>query len=157
MDAKDRHVLAAAISPDADILLTDNPRHFPGERMAENGIELMRAGELLLPLAGEHPDKVRTAHEATVRYSHKAEADVLATLEAIIGKDAAEILRGPSRCPATPALPNCDPVRRAEPGCSREVPVGHLRRVGAPTSIWPPSSPNLSVASSPRNDPSRSR
>jgi predicted nucleic acid-binding protein len=93
MDAKDRHVLAAAISADADILLTDNTRHFPGEWMAENGIELMSAGELLVRLAGEHPDKVRNAHEVTVRYSSKAEADVLATLEAIIGKDAAEVLR----------------------------------------------------------------
>jgi hypothetical protein len=36
---------------------------------------------------------VRNAHEVTVRYSSKAEADVLATLEAIIGKDAAEVLR----------------------------------------------------------------
>lgn len=31
MDAKDRHVLAAAISADADILLTDNTKHFPRE------------------------------------------------------------------------------------------------------------------------------
>ncbi len=29
MDAEDRHVLAAALSADADILLTDNTRHFP--------------------------------------------------------------------------------------------------------------------------------
>jgi hypothetical protein len=29
MDAKDRHVLAAALSADADILLTDNTKDFP--------------------------------------------------------------------------------------------------------------------------------
>ncbi len=29
MDAKDRHVLAAAVSVEADILLTDNTAHFP--------------------------------------------------------------------------------------------------------------------------------
>jgi predicted nucleic acid-binding protein len=37
MDAKDRHVLAAALSADADILLTDNTKDFPSKWMAERG------------------------------------------------------------------------------------------------------------------------
>ena len=37
---KDRHVLAAALSTDADILLTDNTKDFPAEWMTRKGIEL---------------------------------------------------------------------------------------------------------------------
>lgn len=93
MDAKDRHVLAAAISADADILLTENTKHFPRDWMIDHGIELMDAGELLLRLAERLPDKVRRAHEKTVRYSPKSEAEVLATLAAALGKDAADAVR----------------------------------------------------------------
>ena len=42
MDAKDRHVLAAALSADADILLTDNTKDFPGQWMAEQGLQVSR-------------------------------------------------------------------------------------------------------------------
>ena len=51
MDAKDRHVLAAAISTGADILLTDNTPHFPAGRMADHGIELIDSQGLLKRLA----------------------------------------------------------------------------------------------------------
>jgi predicted nucleic acid-binding protein len=43
MDAADRHILAAAISADADIILTENTKHFPGVWMSDHGIELMDA------------------------------------------------------------------------------------------------------------------
>jgi predicted nucleic acid-binding protein len=74
MDTKDRHVLGAAISADADILLTENTRHFPRDWMTDHGIELLRAGELLIRLAERYPDKVRAAHEKTVRHSPKPES-----------------------------------------------------------------------------------
>ena len=93
MDAKDRHVLAAALSADADILLTENARHFPREWMADHDIELLTAGEVLTRLAEHFPDKVRAAHESTVRHSPKSDAEVLATLEAIVGKLAADTVR----------------------------------------------------------------
>lgn len=93
MDAKDRHVLAAALAADADILLTDNVKDFPAEWMAEQGIELLTAGQLLIRLADGFPDKMRAAHEKTVRYSPKPEADILATLEATAGKYAADAIR----------------------------------------------------------------
>lgn len=38
IDAKDRHVLAAALSADAELLLTQNVRHFPKEWMSKRGI-----------------------------------------------------------------------------------------------------------------------
>lgn len=92
MEAKDRHVLAAALSADADILLTDNIKDFPAQRMAGQGIELLTAGQLLPRLAEDFPDKMRAAHEKTVRYSPKPEAAVLATLEATAGKYAADAI-----------------------------------------------------------------
>jgi predicted nucleic acid-binding protein len=94
MDSKDRHVLAAAISADADVLLTENTRHFPRDWMAGRGIELLTAGELLVLLVGVFPDRIRAAHEAVVRHSPKPEADVLATLEAIVGREAGDVIRG---------------------------------------------------------------
>jgi predicted nucleic acid-binding protein len=93
IDAKDRHVLAAAISADADILLTENTKHFPRDWMTDHGIELMDAGELLLRLAARFRDKVRRAHDKAVRYSPKPEAELLATLERIVGTAAANAVR----------------------------------------------------------------
>ena len=93
MDAKDRHVLAAALSADADILLTENTKDFPAQWMAEQGIELLTAGQLLIRLADRFPDKMRAAHEKTVRYSPKPEAAILATLEVTAGKYAADAIR----------------------------------------------------------------
>lgn len=93
MNADDRHVLAAALAADADILLTENVRHFPREWMSEHGIELLTAGELLVRLAEQVPDKMQAAHELTVTYSPKSATDVLATLEAIVGDHAADAIR----------------------------------------------------------------
>lgn len=93
MDAGDRHVLVAVLSADADILLTENTKHFPSEWMTKHGIELLSAGELLVRLAGTFPDKMRSAHELTVSYSPKSATDVLATLEAIVGDHAADCIR----------------------------------------------------------------
>lgn len=89
----DRHVLAAVVAADADILLTENVRHFPRVWMSDHGVALLTAGELLTRLGQQFPDKLRAAHAATVRYSPKPEAEVLATLEAIVGEDAASIVR----------------------------------------------------------------
>lgn len=61
--------------------------------MAGQGIELLTAGQLLTRLAEDFPDKMRAAHEKTVRYSPKPEAAVLATLEVTAGKYAADAIR----------------------------------------------------------------
>ena len=37
--------------------------------LAEQGIELLTAGQLLIRLVERFPDKMRAAHEKTVRYS----------------------------------------------------------------------------------------
>lgn len=93
MDAKDRHVLAAALSADADILLTENTKHFPRDWMIGHGIELLTAGELLVGLATRFPDELRAAHATTLRYSPKSEADLLATLERSAGPSSVDAIR----------------------------------------------------------------
>ena len=76
MDAKDRDVLAATISVDADILLTQNTKHFPRMWMTERGIELLNAGELLTRLAEHFPEKTPAAHQQAVRTSRTPEAEI---------------------------------------------------------------------------------
>lgn len=61
--------------------------------MAERGIELVDSGTLLQRLAAEHPDELREAHRMTVERSPKTEDQVLATLERIIGAEAANAVR----------------------------------------------------------------
>lgn len=94
MDAKDRHVLAAALSTNADILVTENTKHFPRGWMAEHGIELLGAGELLVRLAEHYPDELRAAHARVLQSSPKSEADLLATLKRSAGPSAADAIRG---------------------------------------------------------------
>ncbi|WP_406022298.1 PIN domain-containing protein [Nocardioides sp. NBC_00850] len=93
MDAKDRHVLAAAVSAEADILLTDNIRHFPRAWMDGRGIELVGSGDLLIRLAESVPGKVRSAHDVTLRHSKKDESDLLATLARCVGDPAVAAIR----------------------------------------------------------------
>lgn len=93
MDAHDRHVLAAALSADADVLLTDNIRHFPRDWMTEHGIELLGASDLLIRLAGLYPDRISAAHARTVQLSPKSEAEVLASLERSAGAAAREAVQ----------------------------------------------------------------
>jgi hypothetical protein len=56
-------------------------------------MELLTADQLLVRLADAFPDKMRVAHEKTVRYSPKPETAILATLEATAGKYAADAIR----------------------------------------------------------------
>jgi len=46
-DAADRHVLAAAIAAGADVIVTDNVRHFPSTACEPYGIEVQTADEFL--------------------------------------------------------------------------------------------------------------
>lgn len=110
MDAKDRHVLAAALSAEADVLVTDNVRHFPRGWMVEHGVELLTAGQLLARLATTFPDQIRSAHHRAVRYSPKTEADILVTLEGIVGAAVTAQIRTLAAPPAD------DPDTEAEGG-----------------------------------------
>ncbi len=93
MDDKDRHVLAAALSANADLLLTQNTRHFPRDWMAKRGIELIDAGTLLTRLAADYPDILREAHRLGVRSRPQTSEQVLAILERDTSKDVAAVVR----------------------------------------------------------------
>ena len=93
MDSGDRHVLAAALAAEADVLLTQNTRHFPQDWMAERGIELLTAQDLLIRLAAASPVDLRAAHAQVLRFSAKTETEVLATLERSVGRAATGAVR----------------------------------------------------------------
>lgn len=93
MDAKDRHVLAAALSAEAEVLLTQNVGDFPREWMAKRGVELVDAGMLLVRLAAEYPDALREAHRLGLESRPQTEEQVLAILERIVGVDATNVVR----------------------------------------------------------------
>ena len=78
MDAGDRHVLAAALSARAEILLTDNVDHFPRQWMAKRGIGLVDSGTLLRRLAEGYPDILRRAHHLGVKSRPQTDEQVLA-------------------------------------------------------------------------------
>jgi hypothetical protein len=61
-DEGDRHVLAAAVAVDADVLCTDNLKDFPADTMDEAGMRLMSADVLLSLLVSEFPDGMLAAH-----------------------------------------------------------------------------------------------
>lgn len=57
-DPKDRHVLAAAVEADADIIVTDNLRDFPERSVSPYGIEVMSSEAFLLRLLSDSPQVV---------------------------------------------------------------------------------------------------
>lgn len=93
MDAKDRHVLAAALSADAELLLTQNVRHFPREWMSKRGIELIDAGTLLTRLATDYPYILREAHRLGVNSRPQTEEQVFDILVDQIGPEATTVVR----------------------------------------------------------------
>jgi predicted nucleic acid-binding protein len=57
-DEDDRHVLAAAISANADILCTANTKDFPADAMFSLGLSVMTPDSLLSTLVAEYPDEM---------------------------------------------------------------------------------------------------
>lgn len=60
-DPKDRHVLAAAIASDSDVIVTFNLKHFPETACRPFGVIAVHPDDFLLGLLGEDPDAVVTA------------------------------------------------------------------------------------------------
>lgn len=92
-DENDRHGLAASVAAEADILCTNNVKDFPTETMAQLGIELMSADELLSLLVTEFPVEMVGAHELTVSRLHGAsDVSTLAALRRAGAGRAANLL-----------------------------------------------------------------
>jgi predicted nucleic acid-binding protein len=80
-DEGDRHVLAAALAADADIICTSNIKDFPQEVIAALGISIQTPDSLLSSLAVSHPKKMFMAHRRAV--SLLAGATDSTTIEAL--------------------------------------------------------------------------
>jgi predicted nucleic acid-binding protein len=83
-DPNDRHVLAAAIRGNADVIVTANIRDFPAEVLEEYDIEAQTPDEFLLHLIGLYPEEVLNAaeeHRSALRNPAKTLDEYLATLE----------------------------------------------------------------------------
>jgi len=57
----DRHVLAAAVASDADVIVTSNLRHFPAAACEPFGIEVVHPDAFLCELHERAPAKIRAA------------------------------------------------------------------------------------------------
>ena len=83
-DADDRHVLAAAIHGQAEVIVTYNLGDFPASILAGYGIEAVHPDEFIARLWDEQPDGVLAAsrlHRASLRKPPKTAAEYLTTLE----------------------------------------------------------------------------
>ena len=83
-DPNDRHVLAAAIRADAEIIVTFNLADFPGETLARFGIEAIHPDDFLLGLLNAAPGAVCDAikrQRENLRNPPKTVEELLNTLE----------------------------------------------------------------------------
>ena len=81
-DEADRHVLAAAIAADADLLCTTNVRDFPPAATAVAGIDTVSPDELLHALTVAFPAEMTGIHRTVVaQMPHSTDEDTLAALE----------------------------------------------------------------------------
>lgn len=83
-DSNDRHVLAAAIKADADVIVTRNLRHFPDQGLRPYGLHAQHPDSFIVALFAQMPGDVVAAareHRASLRRPAKSVTDYLASLE----------------------------------------------------------------------------
>ena len=83
-DPNDRHVLAAAIQGGADVIVTQNLKHFPAQALAPYEMAACCPDEFVLGLASENPATVvaaLAADRARLRNPPMTPAEYLASLE----------------------------------------------------------------------------
>jgi len=65
-DEKDRHVYAAALASQADIVCTANLTDFPARLAATLGFQVMSPDQLLCQLIAQHPETMRLVHQTAI-------------------------------------------------------------------------------------------
>ena len=65
-DEGDRHVLAAAIAADTDIICTANTKDFPAAITSSFDLEVLTPDELLVLLISSYPEKRLNVHQMTI-------------------------------------------------------------------------------------------
>jgi predicted nucleic acid-binding protein len=79
-DPKDRHVVAATVKAQAEVIVTSNLRDFPEQALTPYGIEAQSPDEFLLRLAhihGEHVVKLITEQANDLRHPPKSPTEVI--------------------------------------------------------------------------------
>ena len=74
-DPADVHVLAAAISGSADVIITMNAKDFPRQTLAEEGLERFDPDAFLREIWGRHPDLVAHVAEAVRQEAERLSGD----------------------------------------------------------------------------------
>jgi PIN domain len=95
-DPKDRHVLAAAITAGASIIVTANLKHFPATALVPYGIEAVHPDEFILGLFNDAPSCVVTTargHRLSLSRPAKSVDEYLTSLEITGLKGTAAALR----------------------------------------------------------------
>lgn len=85
-DPRDRHVLAAAIRGQADVIVTRNLRDFPADRLAPHGLEARHPDEFVIGLFESQPEAVLAAirgHRAALKNPPRSAEEHLRALEAL--------------------------------------------------------------------------
>jgi predicted nucleic acid-binding protein len=80
---KDRHVLAAAVVGDAEVIVTSNLKHFPESALAPFGIEAQSPDDFLMYLADLYPSgmvRIVLAQTADLRNPPMSVGEVLADI-----------------------------------------------------------------------------
>jgi predicted nucleic acid-binding protein len=80
-DEGDRHVLAAAVAADADILCTANIKDFPEIVTRQLGLRVLTPDSLLCILIEKHPSEMQSVHAKTIARLRGATSD--STIEAL--------------------------------------------------------------------------
>lgn len=83
VDAGDRHVVAAALAARADVIVTNNVRHFAPERLAESGLLVQTADEFLIHQWWLDSDAVAEALSAMAEATRRPPLSLEQVLESL--------------------------------------------------------------------------
>jgi hypothetical protein len=85
-DAKDAHVLAAAVASGAHAIVSDNKKHFPAAALAPHSLECLTAGEFLSHQYHLDSDAFISLLEAQAKNINKPLRDLVARLPAPVAE-----------------------------------------------------------------------
>jgi predicted nucleic acid-binding protein len=83
-DPKDRHVLAAAIESEADVIVTLNLRHFPSSVLEKLGIEAQSPDDFLADFFSLHRQQILEILDAQARAIREERAALLRRLRQVV-------------------------------------------------------------------------
>lgn len=94
-DPKDRHVLAAAIKTNANVIVTNNIKDFPKEYLASFGLTAKTADDFLTYIIDLNPDQALKAFKELVLHRRHPDLDAFQVLDILRNrglKDTADFL-----------------------------------------------------------------